>query len=275
MTGNSKLGLIVAYYLSRFDDSYKNLGYSTFTEATREIGKILDLKPRTLQNFRDELDPWLQTTRAGWHKKKLVGSRRKVIETLQDLTQHALRGVIDEILETPGFRSSQECAALLSLLSDKEDGKSRKGIYVSRGPTGNKAEMFFVEHFTKSGEPVNGTLLDRRLDGCGYDFEIEGKDGRYYLDVKGLAGDEGGISLTDKEWEIAQLRGRNYILALVTRVEAVPEISFIFDPARVFFPKRSVRITMNVTWPISQKDIKLHLNSQKGISLNIHLRPGG
>ncbi|MBI4427238.1 MAG: hypothetical protein HY569_02035 [Candidatus Magasanikbacteria bacterium] len=94
MSDNNKLALISAYYLSRFDrEAVADLGYSSFNEAARSIGKILSVKPKTIQNMRDEFDPYHNNKRAGWYQRTLAGSRKKVVRAFQDLDKHSLQDI--------------------------------------------------------------------------------------------------------------------------------------------------------------------------------------
>jgi hypothetical protein len=263
MTNNNKLGLIVAYYLSRFDKAYLDFGYSSFNHATREIGKILDIKPRTIQNFRDELDPWLQDERVGWNKKVLAGSRKQIIQAFQDLDRYALKEIVDEILNNPSFRDSKECHEVLSMFSDREDTTGRKGVFIVRGKTGLKAESFFMDYFVQFKKPEVGRLIDRRQDGCGYDFEIAGIAGSYFVEVKGSASNDGGILFTDKEWFVANAEGKKYILALVIKLDEKPEIYFIYDPASIFSPIKNIYRAVRIDWPVPNKAIQSYLKNQK------------
>jgi hypothetical protein len=70
--------------------------------------------------------------------------------------------------------------------------------------------------------------IDRRNDQCGFDFEIAGASGTAYVEVKGIAGEAGGILLTDKE--TAAECGREYYLAIVRNVGTDPQVSLLPDP---------------------------------------------
>lgn len=58
MTDGSRLALVAAFYLSKFDAaSLTRLGYSTFKEAFADIGQRLGVNPRSVKNKRDDFDP--------------------------------------------------------------------------------------------------------------------------------------------------------------------------------------------------------------------------
>ena len=257
MKDNNKLGLIVAYYLSRFsEEGYRALGYSTFAEATRGIGKILDIKPRTIQNYRDDFDPYYDNDRVGWYQRPLGASGRKVIQAFQDLDMHALQEVVDEILSNAEFRESVQCKELLSVFSDKEDSGKKGSAFVIRGETGLKAEEFFVKHHREFGAPHRGVLIDKRQHGCGYDYELIDGSQSWFVEVKGLAANTGGILFTDKEWQVANLVGEKYVLAIVMNLKEGARISFVPNPAKVFSPKKNIYPSVRIDWPVSQKEIQ-------------------
>lgn len=264
MINENKLALIVSYYFSRFDKTaYIGLGYSSFNEAVKDISKILNVKESTIKNMRDEFDPYHENTRVGWYQRPLVGSRKKVIQSFQDLDQYALQEIVKEILTNSAFRNSVQCQELLTIFSDKEEESERKGIFIIRGYTGLKAEEFFINYFNKFQKPEAGELIDRRHHGGGYDFEINNAGGQYYIEVKGLSDNSGGVLFTDKEWLTASTNGRRYILALVTKLNTSPEILFIRNPTKFFSPKKNIYPSVKIDWAITDKDIRSYIQANK------------
>lgn len=262
MNTSHKLALIVAYYLSRFDrDAWKNLGYASFSDAVKNVGRILGVKSTTVKNMRDEFDPYHENVRAGWHQRQLSGSRRRTMQALQDLDQYALYEIVEEILKNTTFRESAESEDLLSIFSEKSDAVVRGDIFTLRGRTGLRAEEYFMEHFSKLSEPYSGSLVDRRQDGIGYDFEIKGVSSTYFIEVKGLSRDVGGILFTDKEWATAKTKKEKYILALVVELGKEPEIFFIEDPASIFSPMKNIYPAIRIDWPVPSKAIEAYLRS--------------
>lgn len=269
MNTNNKLALIIAYYLSRFDrDAWKSLGYSSFADATQKIGKILEIKPTTIKNMRDEFDPYHENARAGWHQRELRGSRQKTMQALQDLDQHSLYEIVIEIIKNPDFRQSAENEDLLSIFSDRKDKPNREQ-FVFRGRTGIKAEEFFMDYFSKFGKPYPGTLIDRRQDGGGYDFEIKSNEGIYYVEVKGLTGSDGGILFTDKEWTTAKAKKERYILILVSELGGEPVVKTIENPASIFSPVKNIYPAIRIDWPVSSRAIQGYLRSLESRGSNI------
>lgn len=91
--------LTVAYYLSRFNkDALSELGYSKFTAAFESLGKIMQQKPTTLKNMRDEFDPYFDNGRKGWYQKTLAGSRKEVFDEYADVSFKKMTAIVNEII---------------------------------------------------------------------------------------------------------------------------------------------------------------------------------
>lgn len=111
--------LTVAYYLSRVDkNAVRELGYKSFREAFDKLGVILEQKPSTIKNMRDEFDPYFDNGRVGWYQKRLVGSRKEVFELYKNASDEdvaeAVRGII-------------------SKYNQKQKNKGHKKIVISSG----------------------------------------------------------------------------------------------------------------------------------------------
>jgi len=256
MTDNNKQALIVAYYLSRYDkEAYTYLGYASFSEAVKTIGKILDVKPNTVKNMRDEFDPYHDNRRIGW-QRELRGSRMKVLKAFQETDQGTLAEIVSGILFDKNFKETDACVDINNIFSDKDNNAVDKlPIFNLRGPTGKKAEMLFMEYFKKTQLPVEGSLIDKRDYGCGYDFEINKGENCYFIEVKGLVAGDGGVLFTNKEWQTALKHGNNYYLVLIRNVSSLPDIKIIRNPASVLKAKKNIYTTMQVNWSVSEKNL--------------------
>jgi hypothetical protein len=258
MKAQNELALIIAYYLSRFDkEGYSLLGYKSFLDATKGIGLILDVKPRTIQGMRDEFDPYHQNNRVGW-VRELRGSRLKIIKTFQETDDATLLEIIKEILENKEFKSTEEYKDIHTLFSEREELTKTEAspVFILRGPTGKAAETFFQEYFKNKALPAPGKIIDSRDFGCGYDFEIQGDNQSYFIEVKGLASADGGILFTNKEWQTALKHGKNYYLIIVKNLSATPELVTIQNPASKLKPKKNIHTTIQVNWTITGKHLK-------------------
>ncbi|MFA5130142.1 MAG: DUF3883 domain-containing protein [Patescibacteria group bacterium] len=255
MKPQNELALIVAYYLSRFDkQGYSLLGYKSFTDATKGVGLILGVKPRTIQGMRDEFDPYHQNDRVGW-VRELRGSRLKTFKTFQETDDVTLLEIVKEILQNKEFKNTEEYQDIHALLGERAEPSKRdtNPVFILRGPTGKAAETFFLEYFKNKALPIAGKIIDSRDFGCGYDFEINDGKQSHFVEVKGIASADGGILFTNKEWQTALKYGEKYYLVIVKNISAVPEITVIQNPASKFKPQKNVYTTLQVNWSVSNK----------------------
>ncbi len=199
----NELGIIVAYYLSRYNKAALiSLNFTNATEAFEKTASILGIKSNYVKFRRDEFDP-IHGWRKGWVRqmdKRIV----RAIEALQDLDEPILREIVKGILYDRNYREGEEVRRITSLLTESNDSKGVVGTFVVRAPTGRAAEDYFLKFYERSKLPIAGRLIDCRDFGVGYDFEIHGASGKYFIEVKGISEAFGGILLTSKEWQLAQ-----------------------------------------------------------------------
>jgi len=254
MEKNRKLGLYVSYYLSRFDEqAYQNLGFGNQMETHNKIGELLSVKPKTVQNWRDEFDP-LFGHRAGWYQRAMSPSRIRVAQALENLDEFQVRSIANDILSGKIKEDPDEEEQLLNIASDETKGKSTQG-FILRAPTGRAAEEFFIAHFSENNKPFEGKLIDCRDLGVGYDFRIEATNKKYFVEVKGLSEFTGGILFTNKEWTVAKSEGENYFVCLVSNVSNQPEIIFIQNPFEKLTAKKNIYTTIQISWSVTQNQL--------------------
>ncbi len=261
MTDGSRLALVVAFYLSKFDtDALTQLGYTTFKEAFADIAGQLGVKPGSVKNKRDDFDPMFSNARAGWHQRELGPSRVKVLNLFNDLSFDALSGFVRDLLKSPTYRESVEVKDILDVLKRERDDSGR---FVPRGATGRMAEELFLEWFREGKTPFRGSIEDKRDAGCGYDFLIRDGNARQLVEVKGLSNEEGGMLLTDKEWQTA-LVNSDYAIVLFANLQADPKLQVIRNPALLLNPRRTVNLAVTVAWQVSAAQLVANKhNSQK------------
>ncbi len=74
--------LIMAYFLSRCNErALSVLSCKNYREAFDKVGAMLNQKPSTIKNMRDEFDPYFDNGRAGWYQRQLRNSRKDVFES--------------------------------------------------------------------------------------------------------------------------------------------------------------------------------------------------
>ncbi len=221
--------LIVAYYLSRFDDeAYSALGFPgrQKTTAHKSLGEFLSVNPNSLKNRRDDFDP-LHGHRAGWHQYKLNEKLRNVVESFQDLDFAEMTDIVKEIISNHSVAT--EIGKSIGEV-DKYDKSKQRAEFIPRGITGENAELHFKKWYSLNQLPIAGQLIDKRHDGCGYDFLIENNFSKAFIEIKGLDQEEGGTSFTSKEWDMAKNYGEEYFLVLVSNLSAVPEVNIVQNP---------------------------------------------
>jgi hypothetical protein len=249
--------LIAAFYLSKYDrQALDALGYNSFHEAFGEIGAQLGFKPNTIKNRRDEFDPIHDNRRAGWYQREMRSSYIEVVQMFDGLGFEAMTELVRNVLSDSSALS--EIEPMIVNLNAKDD-TPRRGVFVPRAATGRKAEEHFMRWFNEGALPFQGTLLDRRDDGCGYDFLI--KSGRHHrVEVKGLASENGGVLLTDKEWQSARRYKESYSLFIVSNINDDPQWTIISDPAEQLKATMNVRTVVQVNWQITSTE--LHRQAQ-------------
>lgn len=253
MENNHKLGLYVSYYLSRFDkEAYNNLGLGNQSETHNKIGELLSVKPHTVKNWRDEFDP-LFGHRAGWHQRPMNPSRIRVAQALENLDEIQVRGIAEDILSGKILEEPEEEQQLLSIATEVTNKKATHK-FIPRGPTGKAAEEYFQMYYDEYKKPVAGTLIDCRDLGVGYDFRIETIQEKYFVEVKGISKENGGVLFTNKEWSTAKIKGDNFFLCIVSNLHKRGEIMFIQNPACKLTPRRNLYTSIEVNWSIPQKE---------------------
>lgn len=264
--------LIVAYYLSRFDDeAYSALGFPgrQKTKAHQQLGEALSVNHNSLKNRRDDFDP-LHGHRAGWHQYKLSEKMRHVVESFQDLDFSEMTDIVFEIISNADL--AKDLGSSIADV-DKSDKSKKKPPFVPRGITGENAELYFKEWHSRDQKPLAGQLYDRRHDGCGYDFLIENGQQIAYVEVKGLDQAEGGVSFTSKEWSVAEKECGNYFLVFVSNLSSEPVITVISDPFHNLSASKYIYRPVQIKWNVSSSDLRPFVEQVQMANQALHLTP--
>lgn len=246
---NNDQAIIVSYYLSRFnDEAVENLGYKSWRDAFENLSQKLQINKHTIKNWRDEFDPF-HGHRAGWHQRQPRKTISNIMSQFELLEEYDIRPIVEEILkgnhiQLPSFDTSETTVVA-------------NPIFILRGPTGKKAEQFFIEYHRINKLPIAGKLIDTRDFGCGYDFEIITNAHKHYIEVKGLASNIGGLLFTNKEWETAKQERTKYTVCLVSNINDSPKISFINDPFSKLSPRKNIIQTVQVQWSVSNNELQV------------------
>jgi len=236
--------ILSGLYLSKYDSAgVKVLGFDSFVEAFNVLGYALGGKPASIKNYRDEFDPLFPNKRAGWHKRPTRQHCLKVLEDYKALDFPTFTSLIQS------FTGYDENAwSEVQPKAKKRDGESQ---FAQRLVTGLAAERYF--------ESVLGTLPQfkglsaentTRL-GCGYDFRLSPlvKEEFLAVEVKGVMGQSGGISLTPKEYGVATALANRFFLFVVKNFKESPFHEIYQNPLAtpLKFSKKE-RVTVQVSW---------------------------
>ena len=99
MEKNSQLALVIAYYLSKFDQkAYRELNYESMTATHLELGRILNVKASKIKNMRDEFDSIHDNPRVGWYQRDLRPSRMEIVDKYKNFSEEELKAVVFKII---------------------------------------------------------------------------------------------------------------------------------------------------------------------------------
>lgn len=235
--------IIAGLFLSKFDiQGLQYLGFSSFTESFNVIGSTIGVKPASIKNYRDEFDPFFPNQRKGWHKREIRQHCRKVLESFQHIEIEEFVAIL-----------KQNCFNYYELETISEEIDKRSGKHSSfakRLITGHAAEAYFKNNYKTIDVFNQYKLEDTTKFGCGFDFKLNNPHGSFLgIEVKGLSLKSGTISLTDKEYTVAQVLKDRYFLFIVKNFNEMPQHDFIQNPlqSNLSFLKKE-KTVFQVTW---------------------------
>ena len=236
--------ILVGLYLSKYDSlGLKRLGFDSFVEAFNVIGYAMGSRPASIKNYRDEFDPLFPNRRMGWHKRKTRSYCLKVFEEYKTLDLESFTGLVESFV---GYNEN----AWSEFQQKKKPGGSQS-YFAQRLITGLAAERYF-EAVRPGLSEFNGYVVQNTTGlGCGYDFRLEIERNKNFLavEVKGLNGKTGSLSLTPKEHEIARTLSNRFFLFVVKNFKESPFHEIFQDPlsSSLNFRKKE-RVTVQVSW---------------------------
>ena len=189
--------ILVGLYLSKYDSlGLKRLGFESFVEAFNVLGYAMGSKPASIKNYRDEFDPLFPNRRKGWHKRETRAYCLRVFEEYRNLDLQSFTGLIESFV---GYDEN----AWSQFRGKKKP--ERESHFAQRLITGLAAERYFESVRPSLSEFSGYTVQNTTSLGCGYDFRLAAEPNQDFLavEVKGLNGVRGTLSLTPKEHEIA------------------------------------------------------------------------
>ena len=236
--------IAVGLYLSKYDsDGLRALGFGTFVESFNVMGYALGAKPASLKNYRDEFDPYFPNRRKGWHKRDLRDYCLQVFEQLKELDFESFTQLVKSFTSVGELNSSA-----VQAVGAEEELETQ---FAKRLVTGLAAEKYFEATRTGIPEFKHCSVLNTTQLGCGYDFRLEpGSPGPFLaVEVKGLRGRTGSLSLTSKEYEVAKALKERYFLFLVRDFQKSPSHEIFQNPlsSRLSF-SRHRRVVVDISW---------------------------
>jgi uncharacterized protein DUF3883 len=235
--------ILVGLYLSKYDSlGLKRLGFDSFVEAFNVIGYAMGSKPASIKNYRDEFDPLFPNRRKGWHKRRTRTYCLTVFEEYKNLDLDSFTSLVESFV---GYDENVWSGFQYKKKPD------RKSHFAQRLITGLAAEQYF-ESVRPSLPEFQGYDVQKTTSlGCGYDFRLETQASEDFLvvEVKGLNGVTGTLSLTPKEHEIATALRDRFYLFVVRNFRESPFHEVFRNPlsSSLRFRKKE-RVILQVSW---------------------------
>ncbi len=173
--------IVCGLYLSMYDqEGLHHLGFSSFTEAFNTLGLLLDAKPASIKNYRDELDPYFPNARQGWHKRPLRTHCKRIMECYKGFAMSELGKVVQGFL--PRDKRLCQFPELSEVLQQEIGGP--ESTFARRLITGEAAEAYFRSRFREFTEFAPCSIKDTTRWGCGFDFKVTSADSTDYFAVE-------------------------------------------------------------------------------------------
>jgi hypothetical protein len=200
--------VLAGLYLSKFDvTGLRKLGFSGFAEAFNVIGFALGARAASVKNYRDEFDPLFPNPRKGWHKRPVRDYCLNLYNEYGGLDLEQFSSLVKSL-----FGCYED---LWSPVPGEQTFESES--YFSRLATGLAAEQYFESEHPRVPEFHDCSVENTTRYGCGYDFRLRRGDAAEFLavEVKGLKGRAGSLSLTTKEFDVAmELKDRFFLFVV-------------------------------------------------------------
>ena len=227
--------------MSRLDKAYLTArSLKTWKAAFAEAGKLLEVRPASLKNLRDEFDPAHGNPRHGWRGRAMRNERQRIMGQLCDVSDAALLEMIDAILR-------KDPDAVADVVEPLSKPTTPMPNVAERLRTGRLAELYFRENCEQIAGILAHSLLDHRELFRGYDFAVQ-DNAEIAIEVKGLKRSRGEILFTDREWTEAKVRRWNYWLVIVGNLELTPNARLIADPVASLDAKCKYQTTIAASW---------------------------
>ena len=92
--------VLMGLFLSRFDkQALDSLGLSGFRQAYNVLGLAIGFAPKSIQNYRDEFDPFYPNPRKGWRNREARDYCKAYMEMTKNLTFEEFYHIIKSLLD--------------------------------------------------------------------------------------------------------------------------------------------------------------------------------
>jgi hypothetical protein len=236
--------ILIGLYLSKYDSfGLRRLGFETFVEAFNAFGYAMGSKPASVKNYRDEFDPLFPNRRKGWHKRRTRDYCLRVFEEYKSLDLESFTALVESFV---GYNENAE-----SEFQRKKKPRGGQSDFARRLITGLAAEQYFESVRPSLSEFKGYSAQNTTSLGCGYDFRLATEQSSDFLavEVKGLNGIKGTLSMTPKEHEIAAALTERFFLFVVKNFRESPFHEIFRSPLSgdIRFRKKE-RVTVQISW---------------------------
>lgn len=236
--------ILAGLYLSKYDSAgLKQLGFESFVEAFNVIGYALGARPASIKNYRDEFDPLFPNRRKGWHKRATREYCLRVYQEYKSLDLESFTGLVKSFV---GYDEN-----LWSEVRPKDDEKDGVSNFAKRLITGLAAEQYFEAVQPRLAEFKDCTVENTTRLGCGFDFRLRAETRAEFLavEVKGMKEQNGSVSLTPKEYQVASNLTERFYLFVVKNFRESPFHEIYQNPlaGSLRFTKKE-RVMVHVSW---------------------------
>ena len=228
--------ILVGLFLSKFDnEALEAFGFESIKQAFNTLGYSVGTKPASIKNYRDEFDPYFPNPRKGWHKRQLRDYCKKFLDDFGDVNFDNF----SELIKTFVIKDYA-----IEKFINKIEKKDYAETVAKRLVTGNAAEEYFRVNYNTVREFSDFQISDTTKLACGFDFKLSLDIEYFCIEVKGLNTKIGNVSMTEKEFYIADKLKEKYCLFIVSNFMETPSHQYIFDPlnSRLTFKKNERQV---------------------------------
>lgn len=220
--GKRDKAVLMGLFLSRFDNqALESFGFTGFRQAYNVLGLSIGIIPKSIQNYRDEFDPYFPNRRKGWRNRDLRDYCKEYMNATADLSFDEFYNIIKYFLDG-GIIEENDIVM--------ERRKASREFMANRLITGRAAEEYFMMNYKSIDMFRDFTLRDTTQMGCGFDFKLSYAPKNYYVEVKGINEKTGSILMTEKEYSVADDLRDLYCLFIVCNFRETPEHHMFFNP---------------------------------------------